>query len=102
MERHNGVRSLLVLVGAMALASGHALGAASSAVDPLESAKAAIRVKEYGRAAGDLEREAAKGNKEAQYLLGTFALNGLVTDRDVAKARMWFEKAATNGHARAA
>src|SRR5690349_18022135 len=70
--------------------------------DPLESAKAAIRVKEYPRAAADLQRQADAGNAEAQYQLGTFALNGLLGERDIGEARKWLTRAATAGHARAA
>src|SRR5262245_35313424 len=89
----------LLVVGLIESASCFA---ATRPPDPLESAKAAIRIKDYSRATVELERAAAGGNADAQYLLGTFALNGLVGERDTAKAKAWLEKAAANGHARAA
>src|SRR5512139_1944276 len=103
MERREMATARILAASCLLLlwqAVGH--GATRAAADPLESAKEAIRIKEYSRAATELERAAAKGNLEAQYLLGTFALNALLGERDVAKARFWLEKAANGGHARAA
>ncbi|HUL18603.1 MAG TPA: hypothetical protein VLV29_04985, partial [Steroidobacteraceae bacterium] len=76
--------------------------AAASAVDPLEPVKSAIRLKDFSAAAATLQQLAAGGNPEAQYLLGVFCLNGVNGPRDPQAARGWFEKAAGQGHARAA
>ena len=73
-----------------------------SPVDPLEPVKTAIRLKNFGAAATTLQQLAAAGNVEAQYLLGVFCLNGVSGPRDPQAARSWFEKAANQGHARAA
>src|SRR6185295_1986537 len=102
LRDHSGALTALVAVLLIEAAGSHSCVAATRAPDPLESAKAAIRLKDYSRAATELERAAAGGNADAQYLLGTFALNGLVAERDTAKAKVWLEKAAANGHARAA
>ncbi len=49
-----------------------------------------------------LQRIAAKGDAEAQYLLGVFYLNGVTGPRNPTLARGWFEKSATQGNPRAA
>ena len=50
----------------------------ASAVDPLESVKTAIRLKNFSAAAAaTLQQLASGGNVEAQYLLGVFYLNGV-------------------------
>jgi len=75
--------------------------AAGPAPNSLDGIKEAIRLKQFSRAATDLQRLADAGNPEAQYLLGVFYLNGLNGPRDSAQARMWMQKAAAQGHARA-
>src|SRR5882672_966288 len=79
MERRE-MDPLRALIVGVVIASSWGLASAVTpgANDPLESAKEAIRIKEYPRASAELERAAAKGNVEAQYLLGAFALNGLL------------------------
>ena len=64
--------------------------------------KTEIRLKNFSAAATALQQLAAGGNVEAQYLLGVFCLNGVSGPRDPQAARAWFEKAASQGHARAA
>ena len=76
--------------------------AATPAVDALETAKSDIRLKKFSAAASELQRLAASGNPDAQYLLAVFYLNGLNGVRDVAAARGWLEKAAAQGNVRAA
>ena len=70
--------------------------------DPLEPAKAAIRVKDYTRAIGVLTDLSGRGHAGGQYLLGTMHLAGLGTAQDPAQARQLFETAANAGDARAA
>ena len=74
----------------------------AAAADTLEGVKTAVRLKNFSQASEMLQRIAAKGDPEAQYLLGVFYLNGVAGPRNPAAAREWFEKAATQGNARAA
>jgi hypothetical protein len=83
------------------LCAGVAWGVARPS-DPLEPVKSAIRLKDFTAASATLQRLAAAGNSEAQYLLGAFYLNGLAGAPDRMAARSWLEKAAAQGHARAA
>ena len=94
----------------LALALGQPAAAASAGpakgfgrtADPLEGAKNAIRLKNFTGAQSDLQRLADAGNAEAQYLLAVFFLNGLGGPRDLAQAKLWLEKSAAQGNARAA
>lgn len=70
--------------------------------DALEPAKAAIRVKDYSRASSELQKLAGAGNADAQYLLACLYLNRLAPAPDSQAARVWFSKAAGQGHKRAA
>ena len=102
-------RNARAVVG-FALLALSAAGAAAAAgttstfgrTDALESVKAAIRLKNFGAAQSDLQRLAAAGNADAQYLLAAFYLNGLGGPRDVAQAKIWLEKSAAKGNSRAA
>jgi len=96
--RSRGALAALLLLGCCAAAAA-ALPAAS---DRLDGVKKDIRLKNFAGAAASLQGLAAAGDAEAQYLLATFYLNGLNGPRDLAQARVWLEKAATQGHARAA
>ena len=49
-----------------------------------------------------LERDAAKGNAEAQFNTGIAYLRGIGVHKDSAKALDWFQAAAAQGHIRAA
>ena len=105
MERRRGAAPLLLLA---VLAAGTSLAAAVKpakeppSVDALETAKAAIRLKDFGKAAAELDRFAKKGDADAQYLLGSLCLSGLGVPVDTARARALFEEAARQKHARAA
>ena len=91
--------------GLLMLASQPATAAAAlqaAPADPLEPAKAAIRVKDYGAAARLLSEQAAMENADAQYLLGTLLLADLVPQADRGRAQALFESAARNGQAKAA
>ena len=93
-----------------ALLALSAAGAASAAgttntfgrTDALESVKAAIRLKNFGAAQSELQRLAAAGNADAEFLLASFYLNGLGGPRDVGQAKLWLEKSAAHGNSRAA
>jgi TPR repeat protein len=94
-------RLAVTLVTLGFFAAGAAFAAARP-VDPLDAAKLAIRLKNFGSAALELQRLAAAGNSQAQYLLAAFYLNGLTGPRDPAQARHWLEKSAEQGYAPAA
>jgi ankyrin repeat protein len=89
-------------VVAALLSSGAVMAAAPVQSDPLEPARAAIRIKEFGAARALLQRLAASGSADAQYLLGCMELAGLTGPPDPAAARQWLEQAAAQAHARAA
>jgi len=72
----------------------HIAHAAPAAKDPLDGVKESIRLKQFAGGATELQRLAAAGNPDAQYLLAVFYLNGLNGPRDAAQARSWLEKAA--------
>ncbi|MBV9727553.1 MAG: hypothetical protein JO299_20530, partial [Gammaproteobacteria bacterium] len=81
----------LALLGLSCAAVSPATAAGSAApgrsfgrtADPLESAKTAIRLKNFASAQSDLQRLAEAGNPDAQYLLASFHLNGLAGPRDL-------------------
>src|SRR2546429_441342 len=78
-------------------------GPVTQKADPLDAAKSAIRLKNFSSASTELQRLAASGNAEAQYLLAVLYLNGLNGARDApAQARTWLEKSAAQGNAHAA
>ncbi|MFL6605482.1 MAG: ankyrin repeat domain-containing protein [Steroidobacteraceae bacterium] len=92
------VHVALLALGTLPL---HIAYAAPAAQDPLDGVKESIRLKQFAGAATELQRLAAAGNADAQYLLGVFYLNGLNGPRDAAQARPWLEKAAQQGNSRA-
>ena len=88
---------------ALLLAAGESpAGAAATDSQPLAPVKAEISLHDFDAAAGALERLAATGNPEAEYLLGVFYLEGLDGPANPTLARQWLEKAAAHGEARAA
>jgi TPR repeat protein len=88
----------------VALVAGPAPAAdrVAASADPLEPAKASIRVKDYGAATTRLTPLSEAGNPQAQYLLGTLYLAGLGAAPDEARARQLFETAGAMGEPRAA
>src|SRR5437660_715350 len=101
MARPRRVRALLPAALSMVLSAGAAL-AVSRPPDPLDGVKTSIRLKNFAAAATELQKLAAGGNPDAQYLLAVFYLNGVSGPRDPATAKTWLEKAANKGSARAA
>jgi len=93
----------LLMPGYQPAAAGQPVFAqAAVQVDPLEPAKAAIRVKNYAAAVQLLSEQAARENADAQYLLGTLLLADLLAQPDRPRAQAMFESAARNGQGRAA
>ena len=73
----------VLLVGALA-SSAPALAAGA-----LESAKAAIRIQDYQKAAALLGPLAEQGDAEAQYQLGSLYRQGRGVAKDYARAARW-------------
>ena len=84
------------------LAASAGAEAAAGIADSLEEVKVDVRLKKFADAAQRLRRLADAGDAQAQYLLASFYLNGLSGPPDPLLAREWFERAASQGHARAA
>src|ERR1700756_5971034 len=99
MARRRRVLALLPAALGMLLAANVAWGF-SRPPDPLDGVKTSIRLKNFAAAATELQKLAAAGNPDAQYLLAVFYLNGLNGPRDAAQARPWLEKAAQQGNTR--
>ena len=98
MARRKG--PILVLLFGLGVSA--ATLAAVRAPDRFEEVKTAIRLKNFADAAARLQRMADTGDAEAQYQLAAFYLNGLNGPLDIPRARTYLEKAANQGHARAA
>jgi hypothetical protein len=58
--------------GPLALCASVSLFAAEPAANSIDGIKDAIRLKQFAHAATELQRLAAAGNPDAQYLLGVF------------------------------
>jgi serine/threonine-protein phosphatase 6 regulatory ankyrin repeat subunit B len=93
--------ALRVALFALGTLAAHVALAAPGLADPLDGVKESIRLKRFAGAASELERLAAAGSPDAQYLLAVFYLNGLNGPPDAARARPWLEKAAHQGNTRA-
>ncbi|MEK9146032.1 MAG: hypothetical protein AAB339_10515, partial [Elusimicrobiota bacterium] len=77
-------------------------GGLSTAGSPLEDAKAAIRAKDYPRAIALLRPSAEAGDPEAQFQLALSLSHGeRVLEADQPQARLWYLKAARQGHLKA-
>jgi TPR repeat protein len=90
------------VAGALFLVSALSATTPKSALDPLESARSSVRLKQFDRALTDLHKQAEGGNTEAQYLLGLALLNGLTSEPDLPQAKRWLKSAAQSNHAGAA
>lgn len=74
-------------------------------MEPFELAKFIIRNRDasgYEKAHATFLKEAHKGNPEAQYCLGLMLARGQGVDKNYPAARIWFEKAESNGNMNAA
>jgi len=93
---------LLAAVVQAGAGAAHAASASAAATESLEPAKAAIRVKDFGKAVQLLSDLSNDGDPGAKYLLGSLVMNGLGAPADRARARQLFKAAADAGEARAA
>jgi len=94
--------TMLAWLATSVVSAAEKTGPVVQKTDPLDAAKSAIRLKNFSSAATELQRLAASGNAEAQYLLAVLYLNGLIAARDATQARTWLEKSAAQGSAQAA
>jgi ankyrin repeat protein len=72
------------------------------AADDTEPARLALRTKQFAQAIASLQPLAARGDADAQYLLGLAIQNGVGIAQDPATARRWLQAAADQKHAAAA
>jgi ankyrin repeat protein len=79
-----------------------ALSAPPPPAADLETARLAIRTKQFDQAAKLLQKDAERGSPDAQYLLGLALWNGVGVKADAAAARDSLRRAAQGGHAPAA
>lgn len=87
------IAGLLVAAGPLA-----ATETAPPPEDPLiVDARMAVRTKQYDRAVALWRRAAAKGNVQAEYLLGIAYRSGRGVPRDLEKAERWLSRADRNG-----
>jgi len=86
--------AMMMLLAPIAWAAGN--------TDTLESARAAIRVKDYRRAVAVLHPAVQAGDADAQFLLASLQRAGLGIDADPAAARKLLIAAAEHGHSAAA
>ncbi|MEJ2455553.1 MAG: tetratricopeptide repeat protein, partial [Candidatus Thiodiazotropha sp.] len=66
-----------------------------------EEAEAAIRMRDFEKAAQIYLELAQAGDKEAQFALGNFYRSGRGVKKDHQQAFAWFSKAAEQGHVKA-
>jgi len=100
-------RLLSVICGAVLVASPLSAAAASPArqvriKDPLEGARAALRLLQFDQARELLDSLSRTGNPDAQYLLALMYLNGVGTGTDAVRARALLQSAAEHGQGAAA
>lgn len=73
-------------------------GFLTSCGDPLVSARQAYEAKDYTAAMERYRRAAAKGNAEANFMIGLMYSNGEGVERSNEEAIAWYRKAADAGH----
>ena len=88
----------IAAAAAAALAGSDVHAAASQA----ESARAALRTKQFEEALRTLRSAAAGGDSQSQYLLGLAYASGIGTPVNTADARRWLTAAAEHGNCDAA
>lgn len=72
------------------------------AAEDTEPARLALRTKQFEQAVASLQPLAARGDADAQYLLGLAIQGGIGTAHDAGAARRWLQAAAEQKHAAAA
>ena len=87
MGRLDRVAALVAHLAGLLVLTAQAATPPSTDAQALEPAKAAIRARDYGTAARALSEQAARGNPDAQYLLGTLVLADLGGHRPEAAQR---------------
>src|SRR5579871_1171305 len=99
---NRGSRAAGLAVMGLLAAPGWSASAPQSLPDPISAALAAIRTLQYPQAIALLEKSAAAGSAEAQYLLGSMYLNAVGVAADPQKARALLTAAAEGGEGAAA
>src|SRR5271165_6802573 len=94
--------ALAALCCTLMLAAAAPAAERSKAKDPLEPARAALRLLQFDKAIQLLTGAGSQGNPDAQYLLGLMYLNGVGTASDSAHARVLLQAAAEHGQGAAA
>ncbi len=79
-----------------------ALYAPAQAQDPLMEIKVLLNAENYTSALPLIEDAVARGNVEAQYLLGDLYFYGDAVSQDYGQAKYWYSAAANMGHPAAA
>lgn len=90
------------LLAALIFAVVPAFAASPPAPADLETARLAIRTKQFDQALKLLQQDAGRGSPDAQYLLGLALWNGIGVNPDRTAARDSLRRAALGGHAPAA
>jgi len=93
--------ALLAVVAAITTAGGIASAAAPKPADSLESARLALRMRDFPAALAKLKQGATAGNADAQLLFGLVNLNGVGTPIDKAAAADWLSRSAAQNNATA-
>src|SRR5258706_3921483 len=95
-------RPRLLLAAMALLSSADAAMAATPKPPALESARIALRMRDYPSALEKLRQSANAGSAEAQLLLGLMQLNGVGMAIDRAKAESWLRQSLEQNNATAA
>jgi ankyrin repeat protein len=98
MRRH----PLFLSVALVCLSTAPAALASDASNELLRQADAALRIHQGTRAATLLQQAAARGDRDAQSLLGLLYLAGIGVEADRAAAQRWLRSAAERGNAEAA
>lgn len=98
MRRH----PLFLSVALLCLSTAPAAPASDASTELLQQADAALRIHQGTRAATLLQQAAARGDRDAQSLLGLLYLAGVGVEADRAAAQRWLRSAAERGNAEAA
>lgn len=86
----------------IALCAALLLAPVTQAAEDTEAARLALRTKQFSQAIASLQPLAARGDADAQYLLGLAFQNGIGIEQDSVAARRWLQAAADQKHAAAA